>query len=152
MENICGTVGIQLVSRARVKCRIFRQRLIVNGVKVKIYHSAVLNFRKNCRRRSIWIVTFRRCLSVRKSSSSQCRRHCRVHYAGSLRNLEPAPISFTLPDQGNSKDLHTFRQDHYFLAVLIPARSMHPVSQRLRRQRQTKKKKERERRTGKKCT
>lgn len=42
---------------------------------------------------------------------------------GSLgKNLEPAPVSFTLLDEGNSKDLHTRCQDDYFVAVLEPAR------------------------------
>lgn len=48
-----------------------------------------------------------------------------VYYVDrSERDLEPAPVSFTLPDEGNSKDLHTRRQDDYFLAVLEPARSV----------------------------
>lgn len=70
-----------------------------------------------------WVLRF-----VSSRESSTLHRHC--HCGGTLceveleKNLEPAPVSFTLPHKGNSKDLHTLRQDHYFLAVLEPAWSV----------------------------
>jgi len=56
-------------------------------------------------------------------SLSLCHYHYGVYVNRSKKNLEPAPVSFTLFVERNSKDLHTRCQDDNFLAFFEPTRS-----------------------------
>lgn len=133
MRNISGTVRVYVVSR-KSSINKWSMMIILNEPIIQLCNffqlSSSIKILKNKSIEKIAegvlrLVNLSRVVNVTASLSLRGSLHESFLLE---KNLEPAPVSFTLPDKGNSKDLHTFRQDHYLLAVLEPAWSVQLAS------------------------